>query len=139
MTVPNREDLFINTIIGPGTTVDGDIEAAGFVRVDGALKGNLNAKGRVVVGERARMKSDISGTLVTVGGVVVGNIIASERVVVLSTALVLGDIVTRHIQAEEGSLIHGLIIAVGSAGDWDATLTQYRDARGVKTILTERG
>ncbi len=139
MTVPIREDLSINTIIGPGTSVVGTVDAAGFVRVDGALTGDLNAQGRVVVGERARMKSDITGTFITVGGVVMGNIIASERVVVLATALVLGDIVTRHIQADEGSLIHGLVIAVGGAGDWDATLAHYRDARGVRTTLTERG
>src|SRR5215469_8201297 len=102
-----KEDYSINTIIGPSTSVSGDIESGGFTRVDGNVLGDVKAKGRVVIGERARMKSNVSGTLVTVGGVVIGNILASERLVILQTGLVLGDIITRRIQADEGCLIHG--------------------------------
>lgn len=126
------DDLVINTIIGPGTSFRGDVEAAGFVRVDGALRGDLRAKGRVVVGESARLQGDVSGTAVVVGGVVKGNVFASERVAVLSTGLVLGDIVTRRIQADEGNLIHGKVVACGDAGDWDALMAAYRDERGVR-------
>ncbi|GAB1482507.1 polymer-forming cytoskeletal protein [Treponema sp.] len=128
-----HEDLSINTLIGPGTTIKGNVETAGFVRVDGALRGDLIAKGRVVIGEKARMESDIFGTSVTVGGVVKGNIFASERVTVLATGLVLGDIITRRIQADEGTLIHGLVIACGDQGDWNKTIARYRDERGVRS------
>ena len=138
MSAINREDLSINTIVGPGTSVVGDIEAAGFVRVDGSLRGNLHVKGRVVIGEQARMKGDVSGTAITVGGVVVGDILASERITVLSTALVLGDIVTKRITAEEGSLVNGRIVACGNSGDWETVLAEYRDARSVRSTLTER-
>jgi len=133
MANPIHEDLSINTIIGPGTSIKGNVEAGGFVRVDGALRGDLITKGRVVIGEKARMESDIFGTSVTVGGVVKGNIFASERVSVLSTGLVLGDIITRRIQADEGTLIHGLVIACGDQGDWNSAIASYRDERGVRS------
>ena len=135
MAIPTHEDLSINTIIGPGTAIRGDIEAGGFVRIDGSLQGDLVAKGRVVIGERARMESDIVGSSVTVGGVVKGSIFASERVSVLSTGLVLGDIITRRIQADDGNLIHGQIVACGDQGDWEARLAEYRDARGVRSTV----
>jgi cytoskeletal protein CcmA (bactofilin family) len=135
MAIATHEDLSINTIIGPGTSIRGDIEAGGFVRIDGSLKGDLVAKGRVVIGERARMESDIVGSSVTVGGVVKGSIFASERVSVLSTGLVLGDIVTRRIQADDGNLIHGRIVACGDQGDWEARLAEYRDERGVRSAV----
>lgn len=136
MGAPIRDDLSINTIIGPSTSVSGDIDAAGFVRVDGNLRGNLSAKGRVVIGEKARLKSNITGTFVTIGGVVKGNVVAHERVVVLSTGLVLGDIITRKIQAEEGCLIQGKIVALGEKGDWNATLSAYRDTQGIQSVLS---
>jgi cytoskeletal protein CcmA (bactofilin family) len=132
----NKEDFSINTIIGPGTSVNGDIESGGFTRVDGNIRGDLTVKGRVVVGEKARMKSSISGTAVTIGGVVCGNVLASEGLIVLSTALILGDIITRRIQADEGCLIHGRVRVCQSDAAWDKAIAEYRDAQGVKSALS---
>ncbi|QQO09882.1 bactofilin family protein [Breznakiella homolactica] len=132
----NHTELIINTIIGPGTSVNGDITAPGFVRVDGSLRGDLKAAGRVVVGENARMKSDISGTNVTIGGVVQGNILASERITILSTGLVLGDIITRRIQADDGCLIHGRVVVCQDEAQWNATVSSYRDARSVYSAIS---
>lgn len=133
MAIPDKEDFSINTVVGHGTAFNGDIEAAGFVRVDGTVRGDVGAKGRVVVGERARMQSDVVGTSVIVGGVVKGNIFASERVVVLATGLVIGDIITRRIQADDGVLIQGRVIVCGEHGDYEARVSEYRDERGVRS------
>ena len=130
-----REDLSINSIVGPGTSVVGDIDAVGFVRVDGALRGNLKTKGRIVIGEKARIRGDVTGTAVTVGGVVQGSVVARDRIIVLSGAILLGDVVTRCIQADEGCLIHGKIIACGPEADWNATLSAYQDELGVTAAL----
>lgn len=126
----------MNTMIGPGTSVKGDIEASGFTRVDGNLRGNLDAAGRIVVGAHARMKSNISGTSITIGGVVYGNILASEQLVVLSTALVLGDVITRRIQVDEGCLIHGRVRVCPSEEAWNNAVAEYRDTQGVKSALS---
>ncbi|MDR2110837.1 MAG: polymer-forming cytoskeletal protein [Spirochaetaceae bacterium] len=129
-------DFSVNSIIGPGTSVKGDIESGGFTRVDGSLQGNLYAKGRIVVGEKARMKSSISGTSITIGGVVYGNVLASERLIILSTGLVLGDIITRRIEAAEGCLIHGRVTVCQSDEKWEKAITEHRDAQGVKSVLS---
>jgi len=125
--VGNREEYSINTIIGPGTGVSGDIEAGGFTRVDGSIRGNVKARGRVVIGKKARMKSNVAGTFVTIGGVVYGNIVASERLVVLGTGLVIGDILTRRIQADEGCLIHGRVQVCQTDDAWNKAVTEYED------------
>jgi cytoskeletal protein CcmA (bactofilin family) len=135
--MPGKHESFsVNSIIGPGTSVNGDIESAGFTRLDGNLRGNLNAKGRVVVGEKARIKGSISGTAVTIGGVIYGNVLASERIIILSSGLVLGDIITRRIEAEDGCLVHGRVAVCRSDEQWNKTLTEYQDARGVKYALS---
>jgi len=129
------EDFSINTIVGPGTSVYGDIESGGFTRVDGNVLGDVKAKGRVVIGERARMKSNVSGTSVTVGGVIFGNVLASERQVVLTTGLIMGDIITRRIQADEGCLIHGRVWVCRTEEAWNRALSEYRDVAGLRESL----
>ena len=135
MASVKNEDFSINTIIGPGTSVSGDIESGGFTRVDGNVHGDVKARGRVVIGERARMKSNISGTFITVGGVVFGNVFASERLIILTTGLVMGDIITRRIQADEGCLIHGRIRVCQTEEGWNKALSEYRDVAGLRESL----
>jgi cytoskeletal protein CcmA (bactofilin family) len=135
MPPAKHEDFSINTIIGPNTNLSGDIETGGFTRIDGSIRGNVTVRGRVVIGEKARMKSNVSGTSITLGGVVYGNVIASEQLIILSTALVLGDIITRRIQADEGCLIHGKVTVCQSDKAWDKAVAEYRDAQGVKSAL----
>jgi cytoskeletal protein CcmA (bactofilin family) len=131
----NPRDFSINTIIGPDTSVLGDLETAGFTRVDGSMCGDLVSRGRIIVGERARMKSNISGTFVTIGGVVYGNVLASESLVILSTGLVMGDIITTRIKAEEGCLIHGGITVCKGAEAWEQAVADYRDKAGVTAAI----
>ena len=131
----NKEDFSINTIIGPNTCLKGDIETGGFTRIDGSITGDVNAKGRVVIGEKARMKSNISGTAITVGGVIYGNIIAGESLVILSTALIMGDIITRRIQADDGCLIHGKVLVCPDEETWSHAVSEYHDRQGIKSVL----
>jgi len=119
----------INTIIGPGSFVRGDIDSGGFARIDGSVKGNLRARGRVVVGANARMRSSITGTNVTIGGVVDGNVMASERLIVLSSAIILGDIITRRIEVNEGCLIHGKVKVCQTQESWERAKSEYREKR----------
>jgi cytoskeletal protein CcmA (bactofilin family) len=136
MSGSKHDEFSINTIIGPNTAVSGDVESSGFTRIDGNLQGSLSARGRVIVGEKARLKSSVSGTSVTIGGVVFGNVLASERVIILSTGLVLGDIITRRIQADEGCLIHGRVTVCRSDDKWNKTVGEHRDAQWVKSALS---
>ncbi|MDR2510669.1 MAG: polymer-forming cytoskeletal protein [Spirochaetaceae bacterium] len=132
----NRSSLSVNTIIGPNTEVTGDLFTGGFTRVDGNVHGDMDAKGRVVVGERARMKSNIVGTAITIGGIVQGNILASERLVVLSTGFVIGDVITRRIQADEGCVIHGKVTVCTDEAGWQRALAEYKDSISVRHALS---
>jgi cytoskeletal protein CcmA (bactofilin family) len=135
-----RDRFSINTIIGPDTSVYGNIESGGFTRVDGSLRGDLTTRGPIVVGEKARIKSNVSGTSITIGGVVYGNVQASERLIVLSTGLILGNIVTRRIQADEGCLIHGKIRVCSTDEIWKAAVKEIAGpAQDPPLEVPERG
>ena len=128
-------DFSINTIIGPSTSLSGDIDVAGFARIDGSIRGNVVAKGRVIIGERARMKGNLTGTNITIGGVVCGNVIADGHLVILSTALIIGDIITRRIQADDGCFLNGKVTVCPNNESWTKTISEFRDAQGIKSVL----
>ena len=135
MAQEKNNDYSINTIIGPNTSLTGDIDAGGFTRIDGSIRGDIRAKGRIVIGERARMKGNVSGTNVTIGGVVYGNIISDGHLVILSTAIVIGDIITRRIQADDGCFINGKVSVCPNDEIWQKTMSEHRDALGIKSVL----
>ncbi|MDR2601199.1 MAG: polymer-forming cytoskeletal protein [Spirochaetaceae bacterium] len=134
----NRSDYFINTIIGPNTSVWGDVEVAGFARVDGAVHGDVTAKGRIVIGEKACLKSSISGTAITIGGIVYGNVIAADRLTLLSTSLIIGDIITRRIQIDNGGIVHGKIVVCKDDEKWQSALAEHHDAESVHEAIKQQ-
>jgi cytoskeletal protein CcmA (bactofilin family) len=131
----DSSDYSINTIIGPNTSLTGDIETGGFTRIDGSIRGDVRAKGRVVIGERARVKGNVTGTNITIGGVVCGNIVSDGHLVILSTAIVIGDIITRRIQADDGCFINGSVAVCSTDERWTKTMSEHKDAQGIKSAL----
>ena len=42
------DDISINTIIGSGSSISGDVHINGFIRIDGDIDGNLETDGNVI-------------------------------------------------------------------------------------------
>ncbi|NIZ46847.1 polymer-forming cytoskeletal protein [Entomospira nematocerorum] len=101
-------DDFVNSIIGEGSTFSGTIELTGLLRIDGDFSGSIRRADKVLISRTGRIKSSVRSRIVVVGGAVHGDIIADERVTVLSTAIVLGSIKAPVLFVEEGALVHGL-------------------------------
>lgn len=97
----------INSIIGEGTRFRGDIELQGLLRIDGDFQGNIKTDGRVLIGRPGRAQCLIEADTVVVGGILKGDIRAESKIVLLSTAMVIGDIRSPQIIVEEGVIIHG--------------------------------
>ena len=91
-----NDDISINTFIGAGSTVSGNMKISGFTRIDGDVDGNLEISGKVIVGEKSRIKGNIIAKSAIIGGIVEGNITAPDAVQLFSTAVVIGDIVTHN-------------------------------------------
>jgi cytoskeletal protein CcmA (bactofilin family) len=121
----------LNTMIGLGTVMEGTFSFAGFTRIDGHLRGDVDVKGQVVIGESARLASNMIGESITVGGVVRGDVLASESLVVLSTGIVIGDCVVGRIKADEGCVIHGKVTLCRDKETWDAIVGERKDRRAV--------
>ena len=96
-----------NTIIGAGTTITGDIESNGDIRIDGILKGNLMAKLKILIGPEGMIEGDIEGQLADVLGKVTGKIKVKELLHLRGKATVHGDIYAGKLQIEPTVTFNG--------------------------------
>jgi len=101
------DDAFINSIIGEGTRFKGEFDLNGLLRIDGDFTGTIRTTGKVLVGRNGRAECTLHAGTVVVGGVVRGEIYSSEKVIILSTGFVLGNITTPRLIVEEGVVFNG--------------------------------
>lgn len=102
-----NDDAFVNSIIGEGTRFKGEFDLNGLLRIDGDFTGVIRTKGKVLVGRNGRAECTVHAGTVVVGGVVKGEITSTEKVIVLSTGLVLGSVSTPRLIVEEGVILDG--------------------------------
>lgn len=109
MAKPNRqiEDNIVNSIIGEGSEFKGEFKINGLLRIDGKFTGTIDTDGKVLIGQSGEALTDIEARVVVVGGTVRGNIFAKERVVLLTTGQVNGNIITPSIIMEDGVKFEG--------------------------------
>ena len=94
-------------IIGGGTTIKGDIDCKGDMRIDGKITGNINISGKIVVGPTGDINGQITCKNSEVEGTIDGKIFVAELLVLKSTASVLGDISTTKLAIEPGATFTG--------------------------------
>ncbi len=126
------DDISINTIIGKGTTVHGNMHINGFIRLDGDIDGNLETDGNVIIGDGARLRGDVKAKSVIVGGIVVGSILAQESIKVLAGAVVLGDIISRKVQIEDMTTFNGRCISIKDDELFEKESDKYLQSKAIK-------
>lgn len=129
------EDVSINTLIGLGSSFHGDMHVNGFVRIDGDVDGNIETSSNVLVGEKARIRGNITASSAIVGGIIEGNIQALGGIKLLSTSAVIGDITTKSLQIEENVIFQGHIISIKDDKKFE---TVSRDFENQKAIQSRR-
>jgi cytoskeletal protein CcmA (bactofilin family) len=94
-------------IISEGTTIKGDLAASGDTRIDGTLIGNIESKGRLVIGPKGKVEGEINCNNIEVSGYIKGKIAVSELLNMKASAKIYGDIVAGKLSVEPGSVFTG--------------------------------
>jgi cytoskeletal protein CcmA (bactofilin family) len=95
------------TIIGAGTTITGNLESNGDIRIDGTLKGNLHAKAKVIVGANGHVHGDIDGKLADILGRVTGKIKIEDLLYIHGKANIDGDLYAGKLHIEPTASFNG--------------------------------
>ena len=95
------------TFLGKGVVFYGDLLLEGEVQVEGQLEGEIHSTGLLTIGEHAVIKGNITtGTLIT-SGKIEGNVIASKKIKILGSGILIGNVRTPAISIEAGAYFHG--------------------------------
>lgn len=108
---PIRQPVGFETVLGANSTLRGDLKSQANVRLDGTFEGNLEIEGNVLVGETGKVRADINAKNVVIAGAVRGNV-TGNKVQLLRTSRVWGDISAAAITTEEGAFIDGKITMI---------------------------
>ncbi len=104
------------TVLGANCVMEGTLQSEGNVRLDGMFTGTLEIKGNVLVGETAKIHADINARNISIAGAVRGNVVGN-KVQLLRTGRIWGDISASALTTEEGGFIDGRITMTGHAAN----------------------
>ena len=96
------------TLLAKGVELKGEIRVEGTVRIDGRLEGDIHTKGQVIVGEDGVVKGTINAGILISSGRIKATITATERVQLLKTGIIMGEVHAPLFSMEEGAKFQGL-------------------------------
>jgi excisionase family DNA binding protein len=106
------------------------------LRINGKFEGTLDTKGKLMVGDKAKIQANITGESVSIAGEVLGNIKATSLLVLQSTARLEGDVQTPRLSVEEGAVLNGrLEMGATSPVTENARMTTSQLARYLEVDL----
>jgi cytoskeletal protein CcmA (bactofilin family) len=101
----------LDSLIGAGTIVRGDLLFTGGLRVDGCVEGNVSTAdgqaGTLVISEHARIDGEVRVSHVVINGTVTGPVHATEYLELQPKARVVGDVAYRKLEMHMGAVIDG--------------------------------
>jgi cytoskeletal protein CcmA (bactofilin family) len=93
--------------INQGTVITGNIVCEGHLRIDGRLDGDIQVKGKLVIGPEGFVKGNVTCGNLDLMGKVEGNLTVSEHAGLKNGCQIQGDLNTTVLTIEEGAVFHG--------------------------------
>jgi cytoskeletal protein CcmA (bactofilin family) len=104
----------IDSLIGAGTVVQGNVVFAGGLRIDGAVEGKVataeDAQGTLVISELARVDGEVKVSHVVINGSVNGPVTATDYLELQAKARVHGDVIYRTLEMHVGAIVQGKLM-----------------------------
>jgi cytoskeletal protein CcmA (bactofilin family) len=109
----------IDSLIGAGTSIEGNLNFSGGMRIDGEVNGNvIAAPGKpstLVLSEHAKVNGEVSVTHLVVNGTISGPVTASEYLELQGKAKVSGDVHYKTLEIQLGAIVEGRLIHSNAA------------------------
>lgn len=101
------DEVSNSNIIAKGTTLTGDLETFGNLRIEGKLKGNIKSKSKIAFGQSSEVEGNVLAQNAEVAGHISGTVEISETLILKASAVVDGDIITDKLLVESGAVFNG--------------------------------
>ncbi len=111
---PSRPQNRIDSLIGVGTRIEGNVTFKGGLRVDGEICGNVSAEAddasTLVLSEKARIEGEIRVSHLVVNGTVSGPVFASQSLELQANSRIKGDVHYRTLEMHLGAILEGRLV-----------------------------
>lgn len=97
------------TFIGPNVTIEGTMTGSEPILIEGTVRGKINLGADLRVGSKARVEATVHARNVTVEGKLTGDVSADDRVELVASATVDGNIKAPKIIVAEGAKFRGSV------------------------------
>lgn len=121
-----------STVIGKDSYFTGTIGGAGNFIIQGKVEGDCDIEGTIVIAESGHWVGNITAACVLIAGAVEGDVIAREKMEIVSTARIRGKITSSVLAIAEGA-IHEGVIAMASKPDF----TRFKDKRNPDSLTQD--
>ncbi|HEY0562713.1 MAG TPA: polymer-forming cytoskeletal protein [Methylophilus sp.] len=113
----NKIDSRIDTLIGAASSIQGDVHFSGGLRIDGAVRGNVqepaDTMSTLILSENGRIEGSVSAAKIVLNGQVVGPVKASQFIELQPKARITGDLHYKSLEMHTGAVIEGRLIYIG--------------------------
>lgn len=105
----------ITTVIGKGTTIQGNVHFSGGLHVDGVIKGNViseagDERATLTLSEVGTVEGNVRVANVMLNGTVIGDVVATNRVELAPKARITGTVTYALLEMEMGAEVNGKLI-----------------------------
>ena len=101
------DHIEVNTTFGRETEFDGELEFESSLRILGKFKGSIKTEGFLIIGEGSEVEADIKAGSLIIGGIVRGNVEVKNKLEILSTGKIFGDVKTSKLKIADGVVFEG--------------------------------
>jgi len=113
----NRIQNAIATLIGADTSIEGDVNFSGGLRVDGTIRGNISepiaSPSTLILSEDGRIEGDVTASQIVINGKIIGTVKANQFIELQAKAHIAGDVYYKSLEMHTGAVIEGKLVYLG--------------------------
>jgi len=124
----------IASLVGATTTITGNIEFTGGLRIDGTVKGSVRCAdgekgGMLVISESGRVEGEVRAAHLVVAGRISGPVTAAQLIELQPKAKVHGDVRYRALEMHHGAVVEGQMIHLSADGKSETRIEPFVDVK----------
>ncbi|WP_119717906.1 bactofilin family protein [Cognatilysobacter tabacisoli] len=108
-TAPSAEPMAKESLIASDLTIEGKIQGAGHIRIAGKFKGDVHVDGDLTVEVGAKVNGGVRARKVVVAGELEGNVESAQRVELLESGVIVGDVKAGSVVVASGARMRGQV------------------------------
>lgn len=101
------ESAQAETTVGVDVTIKGNLKSPSNIMVNGTVKGQVETKTEVNVGEKATIEGSVAAKKIIISGVIKGNVNGRESIEITASGKIFGDITTSNLVIQSGAIFVG--------------------------------